>query len=458
MEKWTGRLNAEPVIRVGILNRVQSVSFELVGSFTDSNGYTFEPGLYCASAAEGIVGPTTITGFETGSVTLSPVDLATSRFVVDDVVIGINFHWQRKERQTFQGSIGFLVEDDSLTVINSLPLESYLASVISSEMSASCPAELLRAHAVVSRSWLLAQLVNEASAREAEAGNPTGHPDSPSAADEIIKWYDRENHDAFDVCADDHCQRYQGITKAFSRASFAAIECTRGLVLMFDGQICDARYSKSCGGISEVYRAAWEEKEVSYLTAVYDWQGEKEGYAMPLTFEENAQTWISGSPKAYCNTDSTELLQRILPGFDQETLDFFRWRVAYSQEEMQELLLAKTGVEFGDVLALEAIERGESSRIIRLKISGTKRTVTIGKELEIRRALSPSHLYSSAFFVRSEWREGEAVPANFVLIGAGWGHGVGLCQIGAAVMADSGFLHDQILTHYFPGTALQVIY
>lgn len=448
----------EPLINVGILSNDQSVRFELIGDYTSSVGDWLESGEYTIDLEDGTVSSAGVTRLNAKSMKLTPVDFDTCKFKIYDVVIGINFHWERKETQTFQGSLRIVREDNSLTLINELPVESYLVSVISSEMSASCPPELLRAHAIVSRSWLLAQLV---SAKKIAAQQVTMELTQHQYADgveEITKWYDRENHANFDVCADDHCQRYQGISKAFSPEAFAAISDTRAKVLVYDEEICDARYSKSCGGISEVYAAAWEDKEVPYLSAVYDWQGEKETFLLPLTDETNAQTWINASPKAYCNTESKELLARILPDFDQETLDFYRWKVSYSQDEIQELLKARAGLEVGKVVALEAVERGESGRIIKLKITGTEKTIILGKELEIRRALSASHLYSSAFLVNIVQSEGAEVPEAFELTGAGWGHGVGLCQIGAAVMADSGFEHEQILTHYFTGAELRTIY
>jgi SpoIID/LytB domain protein len=447
----------EPVIKVGLISGGGRVRFELSGEFQTETGERIEAGEYTASLIGDIVEVSGPKIFSAAKLQLSPSDFETCKFIIHDVVIGINFHWERKETQTFQGSLSVINEKNSLTVINELPLEAYLVSVISSEMNANCPPELLRAHAIVSRSWLLAQL-NQAEriAEQNSLPQSGGVSDSREESMEIIKWYDRESHSAFDVCADDHCQRYQGISKLFSEEAIRAVEDTRGKVLFFEGEICDARYSKSCGGMSEVYRAAWEDKEVPYLTAVYDWLGEKENYPMPLSEELNAARWINSEPRAFCNTRSKDLLSRILPGFDQETVDFYRWRVRYSQAEIQELLRSRTGIDFGNIVALEPVERGESGRIIRLKITGTKQVKVIGKELEIRRALSPSHLYSSAFVVRVE-KNGD-LPESFELVGAGWGHGVGLCQIGAAVMADSGLTHDVILSHYFKHTELTTFY
>jgi SpoIID/LytB domain protein len=315
----------------------------------------------------------------------------------------------------------------------------------------------LRAHAIVSRSWLLAQMGNR-NKTSGEISRDDGAAPDRSPQTELIRWWDRENHADFDVCADDHCQRYQGISKAFSGEAFEAVRDTRGKVLMWGDEICDARYSKSCGGMTEEFRAAWDDRELPYLRARYDAEGETAGYQMPLTVESNAEEWIKSKPAAFCNTDSVEVLARMLPGFDQETRDFFRWRVEYSNDELTRIILDRAGLDLGRLVSLEAIERGKSARIIRLKIVGEKRTVVIGKELQIRRALSRSHLYSSAFVVEAQRDSSSAYPANFTLIGAGWGHGVGLCQIGAAVMADQDFRHESILAHYFDRTSLREFY
>ena len=414
-------------------------------------------GEYVASADRNEIrldGGVQVSGTE---VVLTPVAFDSSRFTIHGVTIGVDFHWQRTESQSFQGSLNLKATPSGITVINELPLESYLVSVISSEMSSSCPPELLRAHAIVSRSWLLAQLEKARCAAEQgqERANQTARAEADQPSDNLIRWYDRETHSDFDVCADDHCQRYQGTTKAFSETVFRAVADTRGQVLVFDGEICDARYSKSCGGMTERYSAAWEDKYVPYLDCFYDGANDGHGYALPLTDEANAEPWITSSPQAYCNTTSSELLSRILPGFDQETLDFFRWEVGYGAVELGEIIHSKLGIDLGPIVDLEPLERGCSGRIIRLKITGERKTLVVGKELEIRRALSRSHLYSSAFVVR---KEKTASEVRFRLIGAGWGHGVGMCQIGAAVMADSGKTHEQILGHYFRGSALRKLY
>ena len=444
-------IDQEPTIRVGLISGAREVKFAFAGRFVGVEGESVNEGEYKACAQNGAV---TFNGVTVSQqITLSPTDFDSCRFTVHGVKIGIDFHWEREESQQFQGKLKLAADGDSLTLINELPVESYLVSVISSEMSASCPAELLRAHAVVSRSWLLAQLERTAS------GSTQTSAQGQGSEGELIRWYGRESHRGFDVCADDHCQRYQGISKAFSQAAFDAVRDTRAKTLVYDGELCDARYSKSCGGMTEVYRAAWEDKDVPYLTSVYDVPGsEPSGYRMPLSTEANAAAWIESSPPAYCGVVTPDLLARIVPAFDQETPDFYRWRVELSQEELSEILRSRLEVDFGRIRELKPLERGESGRIIRLRIIGEKRTLVIGKELEIRRALSRSHLYSAAFVVRAMQGHLSDYPARFTLIGAGWGHGVGLCQIGAAVMADRGHSHEEILSHYFKGAEIAELY
>jgi len=447
----------EPLIKVGLISGAQSVRMTLSGIFATNTGAQLLNGDYIAKIADQAVKLYHISDskeYESSpAITLSPANFDTCRITIHDVTIGIDFHWERRESQQFQGAISFVRDKEGLTVINELPLESYLVSVISSEMSASCPPALLRAHAVVSRGWLLAQLERRESGLETVPSKS-----SQAQTGERIRWYDRESHDLFDVCADDHCQRYQGISKAFSQQAHEAVRDTRGVALIYEDEICDARYSKSCGGMTEIFSAAWEAKDVPYLASVYDGAGEIALYEMPLTTEANAEAWITSSPAAYCNTQSVELLSRILPGFDQETQNFYRWKIDYTQQELSEIIRSRTGIDFGPILALEPVERGESGRIVRLRIVGEKQSVVIGKELEIRRALSRSHLYSSTFVVRTEQMSQSGIPERISLTGAGWGHGVGLCQIGAAVMADLGKAHEEILAHYFRGAALKKLY
>jgi SpoIID/LytB domain protein len=320
-------------------------------------------------------------------------------------------------------------------------------------MSATSSYELLKAHAVISRSWLMAQVIK---GEELQKSN-TQYQSIAETADSFIRWYDREDHVNFDVCADDHCQRYQGMTKQSTPLVVDAINATRGLVLTSEGKICDARFSKCCGGVAETFENVWEPENHKYLQAVIDNPQAPEGYDMDLTREEAADKFIRTSPEAFCNTTDKEILSQVLNDYDQETMDFYRWKVEYSQEEIAELIERKTGKEFGQILDLIPCERGESGRLITLKIVGSKRTLTIGKELEIRKVLSESHLYSSEFVVDKLDVVNE-VPSKFVLIGAGWGHGVGLCQIGAAVMGAKGYKHDEILLHYFRGAQLEKRY
>jgi SpoIID/LytB domain protein len=371
-------------------------------------------------------------------------------FTLRGVTIGINFHWERKEDQTFEGGLRLLPNaDGTITAINDAGVEQYLKSVISSEMSAEAPLELLRAHAITSRSWLVAML--ERQKRFKNVGGPARR--GRETEEEIVRWYDREDHKFYDVCADDHCQRYQGITKIISATAEQAVQDTRGVFLVHGGEICDARYSKSCGGRSEVFASAWEDLSVPYLSTVSDAAVEH-----PLSSSEAAaERWVHSSPEAYCNTTDGKILRQVLPSFDQETTDFYRWTVNYTQEALAALLQKRSGIDFGEVRRLEPLQRGPSGRIMRLRIVGSRRTVVVGKELEIRRWLSPSHLYSSAFVVRAEGGTGE-VPAKFTLHGAGWGHGVGFCQIGAAVMAAKGFPAERIVKHYFRGADLRKLY
>lgn len=376
---------------------------------------------------------------------------AGASFSLEDVTIGVNFHWERKETQTFLGILRFAIEGTAMWAINELPVERYLESVISSEMSATSSLRLLEAHAVISRSWLLAQIENRRSAKTEQ----TSLYSCITGKDKMIKWYDRQDHTLFDVCADDHCQRYQGITKETSPHVAVAIQHTRGQVLMSEGNICDARFSKCCGGAMEEFQYCWEDSPKPYLKAIGD---TPEKTIPDLTVEANAEEWIRTSPDSFCNTTDKNILSQVLNDYDQETTDFYRWRVDYTQEEISQLINSKLNIDFGQIMDLIPIERGKSARLCQLKIVGTKQTLTIGKELEIRRALSPSHLYSSAFVVDKEDVNAEGIPALFHIIGCGWGHGVGLCQIGAAVMGEKGYNYDQILAHYYPGADLKELY
>jgi SpoIID/LytB domain protein len=381
--------------------------------------------------------------------------LPEASFDLIDVVIGINFHWERKENQRFKGALKIIIENEKLTAINRIGVEDYLTSVISSEMSATASDELLKAHAVISRSWLLCPL--QESRDKNQVSKHETLQTSNSSNLKRIKWYERDAHTHFDVCADDHCQRYQGITRASTAAVENAIEATRGEVLWADGGICDARFSKSCGGATETFENCWAPKHYSYLANVIDNPTEPVGFELELTIEANAEKWIRQSPEAFCNTTDKKVLAQVLNNYDQETIDFYRWKVEYTQAEIKELLARRSGIDFDEIMDLIPIKRGESARLIELKIIGTKQTVIVGKELEIRKWLSNSHLYSSAFVV-DKLDIVNGIPQKFILTGAGWGHGVGLCQIGAAVMGEKGYLYNDILLHYFRGAELKRIY
>jgi SpoIID/LytB domain protein len=386
-------------------------------------------------------------------VVFTPEKITAGYFTLRDVVIGINFHWEQKLDQQFRGKLRLIVEGVNLRAVNIVPLEEYLRSVISSEMSATSSPELLKAHAVISRSWLLAQMEKTRSL----TANQGKYQNWFETGTERIRWYDREDHRDFDVCADDHCQRYQGISRIISEKASQAIDATFGLVLKSDDRICDARFSKCCGGISENFELVWEPVEHPYLKAIVDFPEEPDGFEPNLRSEAAAEKWIRSTPPAFCNTHDQAILSQVLPDFDQATRDFFRWKVTYSQDQISELVKRRTGIDFGKIVRLEPVERGYSGRLVRLKIVGTLRTMVIGKELEIRKALSDSHLYSSAFVIDHLDMQDE-LPQKFVLTGAGWGHGVGLCQIGAAVMGEQGYSFEAILHHYFRNARLEKLY
>ena len=379
---------------------------------------------------------------------------ADASFSLSDVTIGVNFHWERKETQTFLGTLRFVVESDKIVAINELPVEKYLESVISSEMSATSSLELLKAHAVISRSWLLAQMKK----RREVAENGNNFFSFTKKEDTLIRWYDREDHTLFDVCADDHCQRYQGITKETSPHVAEAIRQTKGQILMDGEEICDARFSKCCGGITEEFQYCWEDTPKTYLTAVRDIALGVEHTLPNLTNEEEAEKWIRFNRPAFCNTQDKKILSEVLNDYDQETVNFYRWKETLSQEKLQQLIADKLKMDLGAILDMKAVERGKSGRISKLQLIGTEKTFTIGKELEIRRTLSDSHLLSSAFVVDKYDKDEHGVPQRFELIGAGWGHGVGLCQIGAAVMGEQGYHYDAILLHYYQGAEIKKLY
>lgn len=445
----------EPEISVGILTD-KKINFELYGEYKYLNNSKPVSGRFSVELTPDnkILCKRNDEVFLTANeIEFVPVDFSNESFLLKEVVIGVDFHWERKEKQRFTGTLKLIIEDENITAVNILPIEKYLVSVISSEMSAKCSLELLKAHAIVSRSWLLANIQKSKSLEKSKSEfNKSYLTDT-----ELIKWYDREDHHNFDVCADDHCQRYQGITKIFTDIAKKAGEQTAGIVLTYDNQICDARYSKSCGGVSESFENVWEPCKLPYLTNIVDYKFDPDNFNLDFSNESNAVKWIAGIPSSFCNTTDEKILAQILPDFDQETKDFFRWKVEYTQEELSNIIKGKSGIDFGQIIDLLPIERGNSARLIKLKIVGTNKTLIIGKELEIRRTLSPSHLYSSAFFVEKKEIQ-ENIPNKFILHGAGWGHGVGLCQIGAAVMASEGYKFDEILLHYFKDAEVKKIY
>ena len=439
-------MSGVPRVKVGIMNEPE-VNFVLFGEYRLADGTIVTGEQHADVTAEGQVA---WNGTVADVVTFEPSE--NGYFELKGVTIGVNFHWERKEDQRFSGALHLIVENGKLTAVNVLPVEDYLLSVISSEMSATASLELLKAHAVISRSWLLAQIdKNKRITEEHEDYKAC----EEGGEDEMIKWYDREDHVNFDVCADDHCQRYQGITRQSTERVRDAIKATWGEVLTYGGELCDARFSKCCGGVYEEFENCWEPKHYDYLEARRD--GEDEMNFPDLTKEAAAEEWILTSPKAFCNTIDKQILSQVLNNYDQETTDFYRWTVEYTQEELAALILKRSGVDYGQILDLQPVARGTSGRLYKLKIVGTKKTLTIGKELEIRRTLSPSHLYSSAFIVeRHDVTDG--VPGKFVLRGAGWGHGVGLCQIGAAVMGEKDHNYKEILLHYFINANITTLY
>lgn len=438
------QLENTPIVHIGIMSD-NSIKFVFNSDYKlKGSGLLFSGNFIAEYSQNGIL-------FNDNCVSelyFEPV-VADASFDLIDVTIGKNFHWQQKENQRFQGDLKIIVENGMLTAINVIDVERYLTSVISSEMKATSSMELLKAHAVISRSWLMAQISKQ------KINVETSHTINNNQ--ELIKWYDHDDHTNFDVCADDHCQRYQGITRQTTNAVVDAIAATRGQILIAeDNTICDARFSKACGGVSETYESCWDDTPHSYLVKVIDNADESNTCIDDLRDESNATRWIlNGDTKSFCNTTSKRILSQVLNNYDQNTADFYRWEQRYTQEELRKLIETKSGYSFGDIVDLQPVERGESGRIIRLKIVGTNRTLTVGKELEIRRWLSSSHLYSSAFIVEKTYGNEGQIPLSFTLKGAGWGHGAGLCQIGAAVMADKGYDYNQILMHYYKNSQLK---
>ncbi len=445
-------MKTQPKINVGILAG-EELKFSLSHKFYDEDKLEFQAGDYTAILNDDKILIQSNAGktIQSKSFLLTPAS-PESFFELKEVTIGIDFHWEQKENQRFRGALKIIAENGKVRAINIIELEEYLKSVISSEMSATGSPALLKAHAVISRSWLLAQIEKTKSLQTGGGLYQTSH----ETEDEIIRWYDREDHNNFDVCADDHCQRYQGITKIYSEKALQAVEETIGEVLGYEDKICDARFSKCCGGLTENFENVWEPVRHRYLTKVVDSEF-GDTTCVDLRMEEEAETWIRNKPHAFCNTSDKRILSQVLPGFDQATSDFYRWKVEYAQKEMAEIIKERSGIDFGEIVKLEVVKRGHSSRIIQLKITGSKKTMTVGKELEIRKWISKSHLYSSAFVVdHLDIQNG--IPQKFVITGAGWGHGVGLCQIGAAVMGEKGYSYKEILSHYFKEAELKKQY
>ena len=424
-------------VDIGVL-RAPRIKFDLIGAFLSSVPFREKENI--VSVRDGML---CLNGKCCDALSFVPQS-DDSLFVLHDVIIGVGFHWQRNENQMFTGELHFIIEDGEVRAVNRLPVEDYLVSVISSEMSATSSLEFLKAHTIISRSWLYAQLQRSEKVQHAVLGYETD--------DEIVRWYAREDHTLFDLCADDHCQRYQGVTRSANPNVIRAVKETSGVVLKYDGEVCDARFSKCCGGATERFSACWENEDYGYLQAFRDVEG---GAQLPdLTTEEGARAWIESVPLSFCSTSDLKVLSQILNGYDQETNDFYRWKVEYTQTELSELVSKRSGIDFGMIEELQPLERGASGRIVRMRVVGSKAVKVVGKELEIRKWLSASHLYSSAFVVD---KVVDGASLRFVLKGAGWGHGVGLCQIGAAMMGEKGFSHEQILQHYYPGATLEHI-
>lgn len=436
----------EPSVSVGILSG-SSISFELTGIYSTGEEKVVTGSHTVAMAPSGL--GFTWNGKTCTSLEFTPTSYDGDTFELEGVTIGVDFHWERKENQRFRGSLRLVADNGKIVAINIVRIEDYLVSVISSEMKDTSSLPLLRAHSVISRSWLLKQMQAKSSAYR--------KPTSAAGNDgEIIKWWDHEDHTLFDVCADDHCQRYQGISRVSGNVAASAVADTRGMVLMHDDILCDTRFSKCCGGVFERFESCWDDTSHPYLTARRDSVDEMK--YPDLSIESEAKKWIMSSPQAFCNTTDRRILSQVLNKYDLERNDFYRWTEHYTRSRLSELVASRSGLDVGEVTDLQPQERGTSGRIIRLRIIGTKRSVTIGKELMIRRTLSESHLLSSAFVIQRHFENGDTLPTSFTLHGAGWGHGVGLCQIGAAVMGEKGYAYEEILRHYYPGASLVRIY
>lgn len=443
--------NDSPQVRVGIL-KAPKIEFTLTGLYTSPSGELTEGRKEARVSESGLA--VEFGGKLYTSLDFIPTSSEGDTFELEGVTIGVDFHWQRAENQRFRGALRIIVEDGLLQAINIVDIEDYLVSVISSEMSSTSSLQLLRAHAVISRGWVLSMMERSAKTLPLNGAKAISKALNPGPS--LISYRDREDHLNFDVCADDHCQRYQGVGRVSGYDAAGAVKDTRGEVLLYDGELCDTRFSKCCGGVMEVFETCWDDNHRPYLEARRDAPDTTD--FPDLSVEENAREWIESSPSAFCNTSDKRVLSQVLNGYDRETPDFYRWTEEIPQEKAARLIKERLGEDFGEIVDLLPLTRGTSGRIRELKIVGTKAEKTIGKELSIRRALSESHLYSSAFTVERIFGHDSEIPEKFVLRGAGWGHGVGLCQIGAAIMGERGYTYAEILSHYYPGTELRKLY
>lgn len=444
-------MDSSPNVHVGIL-KAKRVEFRLAGKFEISGKSANCFGSCIAEVSNGGIqihnNDKELDFFR--EVIFIPCNISSDYFEINDVVIGIDFHWEQRESQSFRGALKLLSTGEEIQVINIIPIENYLISVISSEMNAESSLELLKAHAIISRSWLMAQI------REEGGGKVTGTSKTIASDEEYIHWYDKEDHHDFHVCADDHCQRYQGISRATNQRVIEAVNETHGKVLTYENKICDTRYSKACGGKSESFESCWEETEHPYLVPVIDFKDDPVDPGN-LKNEERVKKFITDPPPAFCDTQDDMILKQVLNEYDRSEKDYYRWEVRYDQKELSELIFRRSGIDFGKIRDLIPLERGHSGRLIKMKIIGEKKKLVIGKELVIRRWLSESHLKSSAFIIEKEG-EIEGFPESLILKGAGWGHGVGLCQIGAAVMGEKGYSFREILEHYYRGAEITDLY
>lgn len=444
-------MTQEPRVRVGILS-APAITFTLTGLYTLPTGEIVSGRQEARVSDSGLA--VCWNGATFTSVEFEPTSYLGDSFELEGVTIGVDFHWERKENQRFRGSLRLIVENGKLTAINLVNVEDYLVCVISSEMSSTSSLQLLRAHAVISRGWVLSMMSRSDHPLPPAANHPDVRALNPGPS--LIKYWDREDHLNFDVCADDHCQRYQGISRVSTPVAAGAVADTRGEVLTFGGELCDTRFSKCCGGVFELFETCWDDRPRPYLQARRDAVNQTD--YPDLTVEENARRWILDSPAAFCNTSDPAVLSQVLNGYDRETPDFYRWTEELPQDKITRLVVSRLGEDLGRIKALVPLTRGTSGRIRELKIIGTKCERIIGKELMIRRTLSESHLYSSAFVVDALDPDSSGVPARFILRGAGWGHGVGLCQIGAAIMGERGYTYREILSHYYIGATLTRLY